>query len=251
MERAEITHIAHTYHPVAAPLDASRVHQLVSSALPSGGSTALDLGCGQGIWLMEVLDQDMGITAVGVDTSVPALDYAREISEAKGVTGRVRWIEADAASWNNNGAFDLVISVGASHVFDGCEATLRAMRAHLRPGGRMLFGDAFWEAAPSRAAQDALEMGPSDLPDLTTLVEHVQEQGFEIVDGHVSTLEEWDDYEWSWLGALVRRSLEPSVDAQQGAEMLAAARDHREGWLKGYRKELGFATLALVDLNRE
>jgi hypothetical protein len=138
--------------------------------------------------------------------------------------------------------------VGASHVFGGAEGTLGAMRDRLRPGGRLLYGDAFWEKPPSRTAQDALGLGPDGLPDLPTLVGHVERHGFEIVDGHVSTLEDWDDYEWSWLGSVVRASLDGAVDAQARDQMLSVVRDHRKGWLEGYRGQLGFVTLALVDV---
>ncbi len=64
--------------------------------------------------------------------------------------------------------------------------------------------------------------------------------------GHVSSLEEWDEYEWSWTGSLADWALEPGRDPADRDQALAAAADHRDAWLDGYRGVLGFATLVLA-----
>lgn len=159
----------------------------------------------------------------------------------------VRWAQADAAKWND-GLHDAVLCVGSSHVFGGLDDTLLALRDRLKPGGRVILGDTIWEQAPSDAAQEAVEATPDDFPDLAGLVDRVREHGFEVIDGHVSTLEEWDDYEWAWTGALVRWAAQEATAAEDRSLALQAARKHREAWLHGYRRYLGFATLVLVDL---
>ena len=113
----------------------------------------------------------------------------------------------------------------------------------------MILGDTIWEQTPSQAAQDALEAGSEEFPDLAGLVDRACQHGFEVLDGHVSTLEEWDDYEWAWTGALVRWGTQQPKGAEERATALQAARRHREAWLHGYRRYLGFATLVLVDLD--
>jgi hypothetical protein len=72
-----------------------------------------------------------------------------------------------------------------------------------------------------------------------------------VVHGHVSSLEEWDEYEWSWTGSLADWALEPGRDPGDRAEALEAARAHRDAWLGGYRGVLGFATLVLVDARED
>jgi hypothetical protein len=68
-------------------------------------------------------------------------------------------------------------------------------------------------------------------------------------DARVSTLGEWDDYEWAWAGALVRWAVsQPPDAAAQREAALDAAREHREAWLSGYRRYLGFVTLVLQDM---
>lgn len=101
----------------------------------------LDLGCGHGAWLLEVLTQDDAATGVGVDISLPA--DVPSSTETRALTGRVRWEQADARTWHG-GTFDVVLCVGASHAFGGLDGTLDAVRRHLRPGGQVVLGDAIW-----------------------------------------------------------------------------------------------------------
>lgn len=244
MDRSEISRIAHSDHPICAPVSETRLHRLVATLeLPAGG-TVLDLGCGEGAWLLAALEAHVEARGTGVDLALPP--HIAAAAGERGLADRVRWVQADASSWFG-GLHDVVFCVGASHAFGGLEPTLQAVRTHLRPGGQVVLGDSFWERTPSPSTQDALQTGPDELPGLAALVRHVVDEGFEVVAGHVSTLEEWDDYEWSWTGSLTRWALGQASVSPARAEALAAARSHRDAWLHGYRKELGFVTLVLSD----
>jgi len=201
VDRSQISLLAHADHPVAAPVSERRVSQLVGRLRPPAGSSVLDLGCGEGLWLLATAASNPGVTCTGVDLSVSALGQARRHADAQGID--VRWVPGDAATWTE-GRYEAVICVGASHALGGLDGTLAAVRRLLCPGGRVLIGDTIWERSPSDAAQQALGAGPNDFPDLAGLVERVLQDEFEVLDGHVSTLEEWDDYEWAWTGAVTR-----------------------------------------------
>ena len=138
--------------------------------------------------------------------------------------------------------------VGASHAFGGLDETLAAVRRHLRPGGQMLLGDTFWQTPPTPQAMSALEVTVEDLPDLSGVMDGVREASFEPSFGHVSTLAEWDDYEWSWTGSLVDWAVHEAPTDAEREEALAAARQHRQQWLGGYRQALGFVTVVLHDV---
>ena len=243
MDRALISAIAHRWHPIAAPVSEENLRRLVRRLdLPDGGRV-LDLGCGSGEWLSAALEEFPTAEGVGVDTSTPALEEARKSAERRELTGRVTFEQADAAGWEGEG-FAAVLCVGATHAFGGLDKTLAAARTHLAPGGRVLLGDGFWETPPTQAALDGLEAEPGDFPELAALVEDVQRFGYEPGFGHVSTAEEWDDYEWSWTGSLATWALTEAADR---AGALEAARTHRRQWLAGYRGQLGFVTLVLHD----
>ena len=125
---------------------------------------------------------------------------------------------------------------------------LAAVRRHLRPGGQALVGDGIWEGVPSDAALAALDASPGDFADLAGLVRATREHGFEPSYGHVSTLAEWDEYEFSWTGSLVDWALREAPTAADRDQALTAAREHRDAWLTGWRRQLGFATLVLHDV---
>jgi hypothetical protein len=142
---------------------------------------------------------------------------------------------------------DAVLCIGATHAFGGLAETLTAVRGCLRPGGRVLLGEGFWEAPPSERALRELGAEPDELPSIDGLVEQAQRAGYEPGYAHLSTTAEWDHYEWSWIGALTEWALTEAPEEERG-EALQLAREHRRQYLAGYRHELGFATVVLHDL---
>jgi hypothetical protein len=104
--------------------------------------------------------------------------------------------------------------------------------------------DGFWERLPGPAALAELGAAETDFDDLATTVDRVVADGWTPVYGHTSTLQEWDDYEWSWTGSLARWALDHRGEPGS-AEAMKAANAHRTGWLHGYRGTLGFVCLLL------
>ena len=245
MDRNALSDIAHRRHPVAAPVDPGRVRELLTWLAPPTGGRVVDLGSGHGAWLFELLAAREDLTGVGVDLSLP--QGLTQSAQERGVSDRVTWQQADAVQWSG-GAFDVVKCVGASHAFGGLRGTLAAVRNHLRPGGQVLLGDTFWQSAPTPQALSALEAAVEDFPDLAGVMDGVREASFEPSFGHVSTLAEWDDYEWSWTGSLVDWAVHEAPTDAEREEALAAARQHRQQWLGGYRQVLGFVTVVLHDV---
>jgi SAM-dependent methyltransferase len=243
VDRALASAIAHRWHPVAAPVSDENLHRLLTRLGPV--ERVLDLGCGLGEWLLAALEAAPGARGVGVDTSRPALAEARRRASARGLADRVEFTEGDAAAYEGAGC-DAVLCVGATHAFGGLAGTLEAVREHLRPGGRVLLGEGFWDGEPTPQAMSALGAGPGELPDLPGLVEAARAAGYEPGYGHVSSPEEWDDYEWSWTGALTEWAL-TEAGPEDRASALAMAGTHREEWLAGYRGQLGFLTVVLLD----
>ena len=247
MDRALASAIAHRWHPIAAPVSDDNLRRLIQRLdLPPGGRL-LDLGCGFGEWLLAALESAPGVQGVGVDISAPALEEARARAGQRGLSDRVTFEQAEAAGWSG-GDVDAVLCVGATHAFGGLGPTLDAVRKHLRPGGRVLLGEAYWEGTPTQAALDGLGAEPGELPDLAGLMAEVRKAGYEPGFGHFSTGAEWDRYEWSWTGALATWALEQD-DGEDREQALNLAREHRRQWLEGYRGQLGFATVVLHHLD--
>jgi SAM-dependent methyltransferase len=226
-------------------VDDQNARRLLSRLTLPQGSSVVDLGCGQGAWLLLLAAHRPDLRLLGVDTSGAAIAEARAAAGRLGYS-RMEWVQGDAATVAV-GTHDAVLCIGASHAFGGLSGTLAAVRERMKPGGYAVVGDMIWEQEPTPAAQQAVEAGPDDLPDLADLVSTALRHGYEVVDGHASTLQEWDAYEWAWTGAVVRWAMQ-QPEGSDHAVALAAAREHREAWLSGYRRNLGFATVVLVDL---
>lgn len=188
MNREQISRLAHANHPIKSPLDDDSVRHLLEIGAPRGDERVLDLGCGGGEWLLRALSARPHLRAEGVDISEGDLREAGEAASRLGVGERLALHHQEAADFRSVHAFDLVLSVGATHAFGGLLPTLEAARKHLAPGGRVLIGDGFWEREPS---PEAVEMFGDELTDLATTVDRVVADGWTPVHGHVSTRGSW------------------------------------------------------------
>ncbi|MFB7462378.1 SAM-dependent methyltransferase [Streptomyces sp. NPDC056224] len=240
MNRELISLLAHTHHPVAAPLSDHTVHGLLERGLPRGDERVLDLGCGGGEWLLRCLRMHEGVRAHGVDISEPALDRARSAADRLAVADRLTLHHQPASDHTSADPYDLVLSVGAAHAFGGLLPTLEAAGKHLAPGGHLLIGDGFWQQEPSPEAVEML----GDFADLAGTLDNVAAAGWTPVFGHVSSREELDSYEWSWSGSLAAWALDHPEDPD-APDALAASALHRREWLSVYRETWGFVTLLL------
>ncbi|PRH79088.1 SAM-dependent methyltransferase [Streptomyces solincola] len=240
MNRDLMSHLAHADHPIADPLGDDTVQRLLRRAVPVPDARVLDLGCGGGEWLLRTLAAHPEARAVGVDLSEPALARARAAAETAGAGDRLTLHRADAAAFTDPAGFDLVLCLGVAHVFGGLLPTLAAAREHLAPGGRVLVGDAYWQAEPSPAAVEMLGEGYTDLH---STVDRVVAAGWTPVYGHTSTRHELDDYEWNWTGSLAAWALDHPEDPDS-ADALKAADAHRREWA-AYRDAFGFVSLVL------
>ncbi|GAA2374801.1 SAM-dependent methyltransferase [Nonomuraea africana] len=240
MDRQLISHLAHADHPIAAPISEEHLDRLLRRVKPPEGARILDLGCGAGFWLIRLLELYGGATADGVDISQPALDAARAAATEKGVSERLGLHLVSATDFSAAEPYDLVLCVGSTHAFGGLTPTLEQMKSFLRPGGLALVGEGFYEREPS----DELRADVGEYEDLARTVARAESSGFRTIHAHTSEPGEWDEYEWSWTGSLLRWALaHPGPDGDQAR---AAALEHRGLWLNGYRGVLGFVTLLLA-----
>ncbi|MFJ3963315.1 SAM-dependent methyltransferase [Streptomyces sp. NPDC090036] len=240
MNREKISGIAHTDHPIKAPLDDESVRRLLSHGAPRGDERVLDLGCGTAEWLLRALAAHPGLHAEGVDTSDEAIEQAGRSAGLLGLRERLVLHHGKAADFVSDRPFDLVVSVGATHAFGGLLPTLAAAREHLAPGGRVLIGDGFWDRTPSPEAVEIF----GEMDDLATAVDRIVADGWAPVHAHVSTRRELDDYEWTLWGSLASWALDRPADPDS-AEALETATARRKEWLHTYRDSFGFVSLVL------
>lgn len=244
MDRQRLSSIAHTHHPIAAPISGVNVNRLLRRADRGPAARILDLGCGEAAWSLQALAHCPDGHADGVDLSPWALERAAASAELRDLSDRLTLHQRDARKYVPDGDYDLVLCVGSTHAFGGFADTLELAGRHVGREGVLLVGEGFWEVAPTKEALSALDTTPDEFTDLAGLVEVAAKAGWAPAYAHVSEAGEWDDYEWSWTGSLTGWALD-NPGHPDAADALALAQTHRDQWLRGYRGVLGFVTLVL------
>jgi trans-aconitate 2-methyltransferase len=94
---------------------------------------AADLGCGPGELTRALAERWPGAEVLGVDSSPEMLARAEKWS----LPGRLRWQQADIASWQSDRPLDLILSNAALQWVGGHEELLPALVGMLAPGGAL------------------------------------------------------------------------------------------------------------------
>ena len=214
--------------------DIVRRRRLVQEALAARpGERVLDVGCGSGFYVTELLDQ------VGREGSVTGVDRAPAMLAvaAKRAEGRdnVAFYEADATNLPvPDGAFDAAVSVQVLEYVPDATAALAEMHRALRPGGRVVIWDVDWatvswhttDHARMRRLLDAWDrhLAHPALPQ--TLAPRLREAGFSDVTmaGHTfaTTALDPETYGGAFTPLIVQYAVEQGgMDAADAAEWKA------------------------------
>jgi 2-polyprenyl-3-methyl-5-hydroxy-6-metoxy-1,4-benzoquinol methylase len=117
----------------------------------SPGARVLDLGCGKGATARAVA-RELGCDVVGVDGFAPFIAEAERAAAAEGLSDRCRFRHADLrAVVQERALYDAALMVAVGPVLGDHAATVKALRACVRPGGFMLIGDMY--LAPGAGGQ--------------------------------------------------------------------------------------------------
>ncbi|MFF5937976.1 SAM-dependent methyltransferase [Streptomyces sp. NPDC012508] len=238
-----------TFH---GPLSEARATRMVARVADASPATVLDIGCGWGELLLRVLEAVPSATGVGLDISAEDLARGRVLAEERGLAERVAFVE-ESALGTTRGPVDAILCLGSSQALYDPEqphdpaAALRELRRLVRPGGRVVLGEGFWERTPT--AEELAGMWPGahtgDHLRLGALVDLAIETGFRPAWIETAGREEWEEFESGY-----RHDTEVWLAAYPGHPLAAETRDRvdrqRSSWLNGYRDILGMAYLTLV-----
>jgi trans-aconitate 2-methyltransferase len=197
---------------------------------------AADLGCGPGELTRVLAERWPGARFIGVDSSPEMLAAAA----AYQLPGRLRFVQADIATWRSDEPLDLIVSNAALHWVHGHERLLPALAAMLTPGGTLAvqMPDNF-EAPSHRAIREVAE-GPRWGPVLagvglqagvvrsvTWYVEHLRSLGFEVDAWETTYIHvlKGDNPVLEWIKGSALRPLLARLEAAAAAEFLREVGD--------------------------
>ena len=112
---------------------------------------------------------------VSASTATARCEKAPGGTCARGLDDRVRFVEGVAPT--EAVPVDLALCVGSHHAYGDQTQALEVLHRLTKPGGRVLFGATFWEAAPTRQQTPAPDIESDALTDLDGLVDLGDERG--------------------------------------------------------------------------
>ncbi|TWP50156.1 class I SAM-dependent methyltransferase [Lentzea tibetensis] len=235
-----------TFH---GPLSEERAARLIGSLGPFDGAHVVDLGCGWAEMLLRIVAADPTATGLGVDRDEEAIEHGRANARERGLADRVELVVGDVGEWDETQA-DVLIVNGSSQVWGGdplvhTENALRNAHRILRPGGRLLLGECFWEREPTDAQLAAMPVPKEQYRSLAGLVDFAIGHGFRLLWLEQASLDEWDEFE-SRHGLAWEHWLLANPDSPHADEIRAKADRQRNFRLHGWRATMGLAYLTLV-----
>jgi SAM-dependent methyltransferase len=243
MDRARFSRIAHSFLPVAAPLDQADVDAALEWLPLDAQSRVLDIGCGRAAILLDLLDE-RGARGTGVDCDREALRMAREKAETRGCADRLTLLEAHALDVVFHAAFDLSLCIGASHALGGPRPALDQLARWTRPGGHALWGEGFWRRDPNPAYLAAIGSSKHDLGTHHENAVAASERGWSLIWSAVTSDSCWDRYE-----GLYRMGMARFLAAHPDDPEASVFRERSERWYDSYlrwgRDTMGFALYLL------
>ena len=235
------------------PLSEERADQLVTFLSEPAPAQVLDMGCGWGELLLRVLAVTPGARGHGVDSAVVSIERAMQQAAARGLADRATFEAVPGLEAEDRPA-DVVICIGASQIWgpsvDEAQpldyaAALHALRALVRPGGRLVYGEAIWSTAPHPAATAPLSGRDDEFLTADALLDQVRAAGFEVVHGDQADLAEWDAFEAGFRDRYTRWLRAHGADHPAVDEVRRRREEQRAAYEEGYRGVLGMAYLCL------
>ncbi|WP_418955638.1 SAM-dependent methyltransferase [Streptomyces tritici] len=237
-----------TFH---GPLSEQRSARMIERLAGASPATVLDIGCGWGELLLRVLDAVPGATGVGLDINAEDLARGRLLAKERGLSERVEFVE-ESALGTTRGPVDAILCLGSSQALCDPEqphdpaAALRELRRLVRPGGRVVLGEGFWERTPTEAELAGMWPGATAADHflLPELVDLAVEAGFRPAWIETANQDEWEQFESGYRHD-TELWLATHPDHPLAEETRARVDRQRGGWLH-YRNVLGIAYLTLV-----
>jgi cyclopropane fatty-acyl-phospholipid synthase-like methyltransferase len=101
------------------------------------GQTCMEIGCGDSVHL-PLIARRYDVSVAGLDFTENGCRFAAERLHKEGFDGAIYQRDLFGANEDLHGKFDYVASFGLVEHFDDPSEPLKAMRAFLKPGGRIL-----------------------------------------------------------------------------------------------------------------
>ncbi|MDE9365136.1 methyltransferase domain-containing protein [Luteipulveratus sp. YIM 133132] len=213
----------------------------------------VDIGCGWGELLMRVVQAAPAATGLGVDLDGVSTAHGVRLAEQRALSGRLRFEVRDAR--DVDGPVAAAICIGASQVWGrpveenqpmDYRSALRALRALLEPGSRLVYGEGIWSQPPTDAAVSPLAGRHDEFVTIAELLDIAVDEGFRPITVFEASQDEWDEFESGYSACYAHWLAGHPTDHPDATKVRELADRQRAGYYAGYRGVLGLAYLGLV-----
>ena len=203
----------------------------------------LDVGCGEGEFLIQVLERHP-VNGIGVDASESCIKVANSAASSRLPTEQYEFQNIDAISISLEvESVDVAICIGSTHAFgEGQEAypkALKQLSQYVKPGGQLLIGEGFWQKDPDPEYLALLGEPVGIYNSHQENVEVGQSLNLFPLYAVTSSLDEWDDFEWHFSMSTEKEAADNGHRDSIHSRLLEA-RKWRDGYLKWGRSTMGF-----------
>ena len=230
--------IAERDHEIQNPTSPVKIRLLGERLRLEPESHVLDIACGKGGPTV-ILAREFGCRITGVERAHEFASVARERVASAGLDGQVEIVERDAAELELEPArYDVAMCLGASFVWGGLNATLRALAPAAKAGGQVVVGEPYWRRWP---LPDGID--DQGFVTLAETVERFRAAGLTIQTLIASSEDDWDRYESLHWRAL-EEWLAANPDDPDAPEIRRRHETYRDEYLHRGRDLLGWAMFA-------
>lgn len=241
MDMWKFYEITHREHMVCNPTSWEKLTRLVALLRLPESARVVDIACGKGEFLIR-LAEAYSVRGIGIDLSPFFIADAQKQLKARVPDADITFQKTNGADFTPDKphSFALAACIGASWVFGGHAATLKALSTMIEPGGWVVVGEPYWLREPPEDYLEASGVARDDFETHSGNVEAGEQQGLELVHTLVSNKDDWDKYEglqWYSTAEYARSHL----DDQDLPELLERVAKQKATYLRWGRDTLGWA----------
>ena len=223
--------VAEHDHEFQNPTSAEKIRLLGERLRLGPASRVLDVASGRGGPAL-LLAEEFGCRVTGVEQSSDFLEAACERASVRKLDARVDFRHADARQVSfEREAYDAVLCLGASFIWDGLEQTLASLVPAARPDGHVCVGEPYWRRwpLPENVADEGFVA-------LDATVDRFERTGLPVVTVIASSEDDWDRYvTLSW------RAVEEWLAENDDDEIRRQYESDKQRYLRWRRELLGWA----------
>ncbi len=242
MEFLELKNISERYLDLVNPTTPEKILTAGRVAGMKKGCRVIDFGCGYAEPLI-LWAKEFGISGIGIDIRPAACERARAKIKSQGLESQIEIACGNAAEYSfEPRSYDFATCIGATFCWNGgFQEAVREMQRAIKPGGRLIVGEAYWthSAVPVEFAQRELSITAEH-----ELLRMAHEEGLELIYILHSNNDDWDHYESENLRGL-SAWLDENPTHPSHEDVIRHLHESQEEYVRFGREYLGWALYVL------